>query len=144
LLFADARDCYGTIGPEVVDEALRRLGCDAAAAGAIRRFLVRLAALGVRGLPVGPDPSAVLANAVLAGVDGALRRAGVEHLRWVDDVVAGVADPAAARPTLELVRRHLALAGLELNETKTRVVSDPSAHLGGWGPSMAGARPAVG
>ena len=77
--------------------------------------------MGVEGLPVGPHASAVLANAVLAQVDRTLRDAGVEHLRWVDDVVLSGVDVAAA---LSVFRTALASIGLRANETKTRIVAD--------------------
>ena len=73
--------------------------------------LARLGQTGVRGLPVGPDPSAWMAEAVLAIADERARLAGTAPIRWVDDVVfAGDRDrgpagraslgvgPAGARP----------------------------------------------
>ena len=50
-------------------------------------LLRRIARAGTPGLPIGPEPSAVLANAVLATADAAATHAGVRLLRWVDDVV---------------------------------------------------------
>ena len=116
--FADVRRCYASIAAAVVGETLRREGIDTAEA--LEGFLRDLAREGVRGLPVGPEPSAVLANAVLAPVDRALEHAGIEHLRWVDDVVLCGPDPCAA---LEVLRGALATLGLRLNERKTRVVT---------------------
>jgi hypothetical protein len=125
LVFADVRDCYGSIAPDSVERALARLGCDRRATWRVGEFLCELADRGVRGLPVGPVPSAVLANAVLAGVDDALERAGVRHLRWVDDVVAAAEDTGEAEGILELLGGSLASVGLELNASKTRVVAGP-------------------
>jgi hypothetical protein len=131
LVLADVRDCYGSITPTVVERSLRRLGCGANAAAEVRRFLERLRVLlGIRGLAVGPDPSAVLANAVLAEADAALATMGVRHLRWVDDVVAAAPARPAAEAVLRVLRRTLARAGLELNEAKTRVLVDPSTIRG--------------
>lgn len=124
IAFADVRRCFDSISAEQVGETLRGLGV--AAAGEVERLLLALEAQGVRGLPVGPDPSAVLANAVLAPIDRALERAGVSHLRWVDDVVMAAADPEAA---IDLVRSALEGIGLRLNEHKTRVIADPAAVL---------------
>jgi hypothetical protein len=121
IAFADVRRCYASISPAMVGRALRRAGL-----GTVREIedlLDALERVGVRGLPVGPDPSAVLANAVLAPVDRALVDAGVEHLRWVDDIVVSGADPQAA---LSVIRRALERIGLRLNERKTRVVVDPA------------------
>lgn len=76
---------------------------------------------GVTGLPVGPEASAILANAVLSSVDAAIRGAGVTAMRWVDDwVVALGARPAADR-TLVAVERALGELGLRLNPAKTSV-----------------------
>jgi hypothetical protein len=117
--FADVRRCYASMSPAIVGEALRRAGIPTACE--VEGFLSGLERIGVEGLPVGPDASAVLANAVLAQVDRALRDAGVEHLRWVDDVVLSGGDIAAA---LSVFRTALASIGLRANETKTRIVAD--------------------
>lgn len=122
LAFADVRHCYASMEPAVVGEGLRWLGL--ASASEIEGFLRGLASEGVRGLPVGPKASAVLANLVLARVDRALEGAGIEHLRWVDDVVVAATRPAEA---LALIREALAEIGLSLNETKTRVLAVPLA-----------------
>ena len=90
-------------------------------ASEIAGFLAGLERIGVEGLPVGPDGSAVLANAVLAQVDRSLREAGIEHLRWVDDVVMSGGDAPAA---LSAFRTALATIGLRPNEAKTRILAD--------------------
>ena len=117
--FADVRRCYASMSPAIVGEALRRAGIPTACE--VEGFLSGLERIGVEGLPVGPDASAVLANAVLAQVDRALRDAGIEHLRWVDDVVLSGGDIAAA---LSVFRTALASIGLRANETKTRIMAD--------------------
>jgi hypothetical protein len=70
----------------------------------------------------------VLANAVLAAADRALDRWEVPYLRWVDDVVAGAPDRAAAGRVLAGLAVVLGRLGLALNESKTRVVVDPLAE----------------
>lgn len=144
LLLADVRDCYGSIGPGIVERTLRSMGCGAAEAAAVGAFLGELGERGVRGLPVGPDPSAVLANAVLSGMDDAVEASGARHLRWVDDVVIAVREPADASGHLAALRGALEPLGLHLNEAKTRVVLDP-AEIGRSGAiSAARASPPVG
>ena len=125
LLFADVRECYRSIEPDVVASSLRVLGCDEASEGAVARFLHALSDRGLEGLPVGPDPSAVLANAVLAEIDRALERLGVPYLRWVDDLVVGVEGSRGATTVLEVAREALGRVGLHLNDAKTRLVPDP-------------------
>lgn len=119
LAFADVRRCYASISPRIVGEELQRLGVGAA--WEIERFLRGLEPDGVRGLPVGPDPSAVLSNAVLGHADRTLEHAGIEHVRWVDDVVIASPDPLDA---VEVLRGALEEIGLRLNERKTRIILD--------------------
>ncbi|MGH2589947.1 MAG: RNA-directed DNA polymerase [Actinomycetota bacterium] len=126
LVFADVRDCYRSIRPDLVERSLASIGCDAGASSAVSAFLARLEEHGERGLPIGPDPSPVLANAVLAPLDRELAFLGVPHLRWVDDVVVGVGGRDQAERVLAVLRHELARLGLELNEDKTRVVVDPA------------------
>jgi Reverse transcriptase (RNA-dependent DNA polymerase) len=126
--FADVRRCYASMSPDMVGDALRRAGIPTACE--VQGLLAGLEGVGVEGLPVGPDASAVLANAVLAQVDRTLREAGVEHLRWVDDVVLSGVEAEAA---LSVFRAALASIGLRANETKTRILPD----AGGLGPASA-------
>ena len=114
---ADVRDCYGSISPETIASLL---GPDAAHAVA---FLHGLRDGGVRGLPIGPDPSAVLANAVLCEMDRAIRSTNARHVRWVDDVVlwGARADVHRALVALDDVTARM---GLSLNESKTRLFAD--------------------
>lgn len=114
---ADVRDCYGSISPETLAELL---GPEAAHAIAVLR---RFREGGVRGLPIGPEPSAILANAVLSRLDDAIRSGGVAHLRWVDDVVlwGPTADVRAAMRSLPAAAAAL---GLDLHRDKTRILED--------------------
>jgi hypothetical protein len=114
---ADVHDCYGSISPETIAALL---GPEAAHAIALLR---RFREGGVRGLPVGPEPSAILANAVLGQLDEAIRPHGTPHLRWVDDVVlwgpAGDVGTAMAALTAAA-----AGVGLRLHPRKTRILED--------------------
>jgi hypothetical protein len=114
----DVADCYDSIRPEVVAASLRAAGADPRP---LVRLLHELADHGVPGLPVGPEPSAVLANAVLARVDLAVAATGVPHVRWVDDVVAFAPERQRVRRVTDAVRRELEALGLQPNEAKTRI-----------------------
>jgi hypothetical protein len=130
LAIADVRRCYPSIAPSTVDRALADLGI--ASAREVGAFLAKLERVGGRGLPVGPEASAVLANAVLARADEALRSAGVDHLRWVDDVVLAADGRTEARRALALLAEAVGRLGLRLNEAKTRIVATGEAeHLVG-------------
>lgn len=132
LVVADVHDCFPSIRPDVVASCVERVGARLEAA-AIRELLADLERSGVRGLPVGPAPSAVLANAVLAVVDDALAARGAHHLRWVDDVWVPARDVSEARRLLAVIGDALGRVGLELAPAKTRVVDGPqvAAVLGG-------------
>jgi hypothetical protein len=129
---ADVRDCYGSISPETIAALL---GPEAAHAIA---FLHRLHDRGVRGLPIGPEPSAILANAVLSEMDRTVQQAGAQHLRWVDDLVlwGSRTDIGRALAALDDVAARM---GLELHPTKTRLLADRQearAALGGRDSSI--------
>lgn len=113
IVVSDVRACYASIDRRV----LLRAGIDETD---LLAFLAALERLGVPGLPVGPPPSAILANAVLGWADAAVRaRTGVVPIRWVDDVVFVAEAPSAAVRAFDVWRRSLASLGLEPNDAKT-------------------------
>jgi reverse transcriptase-like protein len=142
VVVADVRDCYRSIAPETVARGLAEAGCDQGDVGAVVGFLGSLRSRGIRGLPVGPESSAVLANAALLPVDEALRVTGAVSLRWVDDVVAFTATYREATRVLHLVRATLGVLGLSLNEAKTRILPDRDEAVAFLGSS--GSRAAAG
>lgn len=114
---ADVRDCYASISLETITVLLGPEGAEAVA------LLQRFREGGGRGLPVGPEPSAVLANAALSHLDVAIRSAGARYLRWVDDIVLwGRADEV--RTAMAAMRTAGEAIGLELHRDKTRVFED--------------------
>ena len=125
VVLADVRDCYASIEPHVVESSLSALGCDRPAITALMEILGRFWEGGVRGLPVGPEPSAVLANAVLSGVDRALAQEGWRHIRWVDDFVVAAPDRAAAARILERLGSALAELSLEMAPEKSVTEEGP-------------------
>ena len=132
----DVQDCYPSISPDVVAARLAALGVDPApVVGVLERF----AHEGGRGLPVGPWPSAVLANAVLADADRRARAAGARVLRWVDDVVLVAPDRAHAARALDAWVRGLAVLGLTPHEGKTAIRSSEEA----WDSLSTDGRPFV-
>jgi hypothetical protein len=132
----DVRDCYGSITHGEVARALRRLGAHEVGVRTLVETLRGFEERGVRGLPVGPLPSAVLANAVLAPVDRAVAGAvDGPVLRWVDDIVAFAIDGQGARRAAEVFERTLAELGLVPHEGKSMTIDDPRAVR------SAGARP---
>jgi Reverse transcriptase (RNA-dependent DNA polymerase) len=121
-IVADVRRCYASIGPEAVDRALAEAGIPRSDRAGPIAFLRTLARTGLRGLPIGPAPSAILANRVLALADAAVLAAGGSLLRWVDDVVLVADDPSAAARAFDAWAGALATLGLEPHEGKKRHV----------------------
>jgi len=114
----DVSQCYDSITPEAVGAALLRFGVAHAASGEVVRVLGVFREAGVHGIPIGPDPSAVLANAVLAGVDEQLRRRGLNFVRWVDDIVLSARGQGALGAGELAVEAALADIGLASNPAK--------------------------
>jgi Reverse transcriptase (RNA-dependent DNA polymerase) len=133
VLVADVVDCYGQLRPATVTRALRELGANADDARRVRRWLDRTREHGVRGLPVGPAPSAVLANAALAAVDARLIGVGTRHVRWVDDFIVVAWSPRAALRAYDAVSSALDRLGLAVHAGKSAILCDPEeirGHLG--------------
>jgi hypothetical protein len=133
---SDVRECYGSIDRR----ALRRAGIDE---HGLLAFLGRLEHVGVRGLPVGPSPSAILAEGVLGIADRAVTAAtGVVPIRWVDDVVFVGEERSAAVRALDAWCRALRSLGLDPNDDKTvlRTCTEASATSIGRSTSLGGAR----
>ena len=124
VLIADVRRCYASIEPAVVEERLAAIGTSRGDVERIGELLRRFQRRGLHGLPVGPDASAVIANAVLARVDRELAGLGAPYLRWVDDVAVFAPDRATASRARDRFHAALRQMGMEGHETKTRVIAD--------------------
>ena len=129
LVLADVRACYGSIRGEVVAEALLRAGCHPPTVRSLGLLVELWESTGMPGLPVGPVPSAVLANAVLASVDREVAAEGCSHVRWVDDFVISAPDRSLGEGVLERLRVSLAAMGLRLAEEKCRIVEPDDQFL---------------
>jgi hypothetical protein len=116
VIVSDVRDCYPSVG----ERALEAVACS----DQLRTFLRGVADAGVRGIPVGPDPSAILASGVLAYADHAAAAAGCRPIRWVDDVVMVAAGPRPVIRAFDAWRRALGELGLEAHDGKTRMFTD--------------------
>jgi hypothetical protein len=137
---ADVAACYPSIGTDAVGRALTSSGADHTSVASLVRLLAEIARGGTPGLPVGPEPSALLANAVLGLADRAAVDAGARVLRWVDDVVLTAPDRTSVVRAFDAWVRALALVGLRPNDAK--VVIWPTAEnaavmLGATRPSEA-------
>src|SRR6201999_168039 len=74
------------------------------------------------GTPQGAVLSPLLANIYLNPLDWLLAEAGMEMVRYADDMVVLCRDPREAEQALGKVRSWMEAAGLELHPQKTRIV----------------------
>jgi len=137
----DVRDCYASIGPVAVTTRLAALGAPRDAIDTVGAWLHAMQDDGVRGLPVGPCASAVLAEAVLTAGDLALDALGVRYARWVDDVAIFCGDRRSAAAALDALARTWASLGLESHEGKTAILDPGSAAIRSSATSPSGAQP---
>jgi Reverse transcriptase (RNA-dependent DNA polymerase) len=121
----DVRACYASIAPDVIAGRLRMLGAPPAQVEEIASWLRAFGDAGVHGLPVGPVGSALLADAVLAVGDHALRTTGAGFVRWVDDVAIFAPDRRARASAIGTLREAWGSLGLEMHERKTLLLDDP-------------------
>ncbi|MEX0833841.1 MAG: reverse transcriptase domain-containing protein [Actinomycetota bacterium] len=136
ILRADVRDCFASIAPGTVERTLLSMGCHPAEVGAVVRVLDHFNCQGIRGLPIGPEASAVLAAAVLSHADAALVSLGAVHLRWVDDFIVFTHSENEARVILEVLTDALGDLALEPAAHKTSVSESACGQSlsGGSGP----------
>ena len=75
-----------------------------------------------KGTPQGGVISPLLANIYLNPLDWMLAQAGLEMVRYADDIVVLCREPERAMQALESIREWMTEAGLELHAGKTKVV----------------------
>jgi hypothetical protein len=130
VVMADVRAFFCSVTPGGVGHALLGAGCHPADVSPVLRLLERFGEHDVRGLPIGPEASAVLANAVLASVDDALAATGARHLRWVDDFLVFPSRARDAAGMLDRLSDALAAIGLELAPEKCGIQELADTALG--------------
>jgi len=119
VVVSDVASCFPSIGPAAIRMAARRAGGNP---DPLLAQLGRLHEAGVRGIPVGPEPSAWVGEAVLSIADERARRAGIPPIRWVDDVVFAGDGDTVRRAALAWTQA-LAELGLRENDAKRRTAA---------------------
>jgi hypothetical protein len=131
---SDVADCYPSIGATAIRMAARWASGDPEP---LLAFLERMHEGGAVGLPIGPDPSSVIADAVLAIADQRATTAGIAPIRWVDDVVFAGDQEQVARAA-RVWRGALRDLGLREHEGKRRSIpAGPEAVGKILGPCLA-------
>ncbi|MGH2738896.1 MAG: RNA-directed DNA polymerase [Actinomycetota bacterium] len=121
----DVTEFYPAVTPSVLARSLRDIGAGRTEASLAADMLDGWGSDGYAGLPIGPDPSAVLANAVLWSVDMAIE--GWPWLRWVDDYFLAAVSDQHAEQAIEKLEASLDRLGLKRSVGKTDIVDGSSA-----------------
>ncbi len=119
LVKCDVRRCYPSITADAVQQALVWQGFDAKRIAPLVEMLRALLFVGApKGLPIGPEASAVVAGLVLGVVDQAMANAGLAHLRYSDDSFVLVPHGASTTHAYDTYCEALGSIGLEPNSAK--------------------------
>ncbi|CAG9243852.1 RNA-directed DNA polymerase [Paraburkholderia caribensis] len=86
VLSTDISDFYNQIYLHRVGNAIESATGDRNAGLQIEQFITRLNNKASQGIPIGPAPSVVLAEAVMIDVDQHIQSMGLDHVRYVDDI----------------------------------------------------------
>ena len=121
----DVAGFFSEVTPALAEHSAAKAGAPRAERHRLRAILERFQEAGVVGLPIGPAPSALVAEAVLAPIDQLLDRARVPYIRWVDDIAVGGSDPGAA---LRIIAESLSSLGLHHHPAKTRIMTTREFH----------------
>lgn len=117
----DVRAFYPSVTPAVTFRMLKVVDVDPEVAAAAADMLDGWGSEGYGGLPIGPPGSAVMANAVLHDVDGALEP--FPYVRWVDDYLIGLRRSRDVPEALDRLDSALERVGLERSVPKTSVLA---------------------
>lgn len=89
------------------------------------------------GIPIGPDTSLVIAEALLSSVDNQLSDTIARRgFRYIDDIACGFRTVAEAEETLGRLQHLIGDLQLQLNPRKTRIVELPSELEAAWVPHL--------
>lgn len=123
----DVKHYFGSVDHHVLLARLGEWRCDLDAISLVTNVIREWSRGGLAGLPIGPELSAVLGNALLLPVDHALEGEGQSHYRYMDDVVVVGRDLSPARLT-EVVDEALSALRLRRNEEKTVFLAEGEAE----------------
>jgi retron-type reverse transcriptase len=100
ILNVDIADYYNQIYHHVIENQLNESSFPNQVTKWILRMLEMVSAKVSRGIPVGPHPAHLLAEASLIPIDNSLSARGLHFCRFVDDIVVFATDMGAARTYL--------------------------------------------
>jgi len=125
----DICNFYPTVQIEELSTVLTELNCQTQNVEDVAGWLHDLDQIsGVKGLPVGPQSSQILANGLLIPLDLGLSEQAVPFIRWVDDTWLFVNTGEQYRAIKDWYESGLRHIGLRLNEEKSRILEGADAE----------------
>ncbi len=125
--YLDVTDFYNQIYHHVIENQLNECGWPPYAVKYVNRLLGFLTAKISRGIPVGPYASHMLAEASMIPIDQSIRDHGIDHCRFVDDIIFFADSEINARSTLFKIAEILdQQQRLTINRTKTTLFDSQS------------------
>lgn len=122
ILYCDIADFYNQVNHHTVENQLISAGLPNQAVKWIIGLLESTTAGVSRGVPVGPHPIHLIAEATLIPVDNSLVSAGLRHIRYADDMVIFCKNAREARAALSTVATVLdRQQRLTLQRHKTKI-----------------------
>jgi hypothetical protein len=126
VLLCDITDFYNQIYLHRIQNIVSEAGASLyyAHAKVLEKFLMGLNTNTSRGIPVGPAPSIVLAEAIMGDIDKKIATFTRDFTRWVDDIRIFFSTKEHARYLLHELTRYLYTSHrLVLSEHKTRLIT---------------------
>lgn len=124
ILYCDIADFYNQIYHHTVENQLIESGFPNQAVKWVIKLLEQSTAGVSRGVPVGPHPIHILAEATLIPIDNSFTAQGISFLRYADDILIFCKDTQQARNALSTVANILdQQQRLTLQRHKTRFLS---------------------
>ena len=134
ILATDISDFYNQLYHHTLEQEFAEAGIERAAGRAVLNLLKRCSATTSRGVPIGPHGAHLLAEVSLRQVDELLVQRGFTYTRFVDDIHVFCEDKDDAYRALHLLAEVLDLVKLQLNRSKTRLLT-----IEEWGTEARGA-----
>ena len=124
IIFTDIADFYSRIYLHRIESILDVATPKKGVKKFIEKVIKSIRSKQSHGIPIGCSASRIIAEAVLADSDSALRDEGVDFTRFVDDYRIFVKNQQHAYHILSFLAEHLSTTeGLSLNAQKTRILS---------------------
>jgi hypothetical protein len=140
VLIVDIADFYNQIYHHTIENQLIESGFPNAAIKWVIRLCESITAKVSRGIPIGPHPAHLIAEATMIPVDNSLASRGIQFARYVDDIVVFAESSVMARKALYEVATVLdKQQRLQLQRGKTQIM--PASEFQSYCRSMIADRP---